>query len=201
MSSYLAQIHQRLLSFLAGLSVILLSSCAQLPSDPLPFNKDIPEAWQITAKLGINSPEQSGSVTLQWQQRDDAYHIRVQGPLGQGGAIIIGNDQGVIIERANEPRVKASNPEALMHETFGWALPLTSLRYWVRGLPHPEKAIIQSQRNANGSLAFLEQSGWRIGYSRYSLAENWLVPGKMITQIGETRLTLLIRDWQFGQTQ
>ena len=44
------------------------------------------DGWQISGKVGIRAPRDSGSGTLFWLQRQDYFDIRLSGPLGRGAA-------------------------------------------------------------------------------------------------------------------
>ena len=196
--------HQRHLfnqGFLLVLFALLLflsgcTSTTSVPSNTMQVDMDIPNRWEINGKLGIRSAQQSGSVSIQWRQENQNYRIRIQAPLGQGSAIILGNDQNITIQRAGKSPLQSNDPEGLMLEVFGWAVPIQPFHYWVRGLPYPLQAVSKSSFNANGTLAYLEQSDWTMTYSRYALSEQWLLPGKIVTEFEDTRLTMIIRNWK-----
>ena len=42
------------------------------------------DGWQISGKIGIQAPQDSGSGTLFWLQRQGYFDIRLSGPLGRG---------------------------------------------------------------------------------------------------------------------
>src|SRR6218665_4028985 len=96
------------------------------------------DAWQISGKVGIRAPRDSGSGTLFWLQRQDYYDIRLSGPLGRGAARLTGREGNVMLEVANQGRYEAESPEALLEEQLGWRLPVSHLLWWVRGLPAPD---------------------------------------------------------------
>ena len=56
------------------------------------------DGWQINGKIGIRAPQDSGSATLFWLQRQDYYDIRLSGPLGGGGGEVADVGQGVAAE-------------------------------------------------------------------------------------------------------
>lgn len=191
-----------LLCILLSLSI---AGCSQFASQPAPPLTDSqvnvltppPEQWKINAKLGIKVPEQSGSVSLQWEQWANSYRIQVQAPLGQGSAVIYGNPDNIVIKRPGKPTLSSNNANTLIQEAFGWNFPLNQLKFWIRGLPNPELTIDLQQQNASGTLDKLEQSEWEIVYSRHQLVEQWQVPGKIVARQGNTRLTMIIRQWEF----
>ncbi len=185
-----------------GLCLFILSACSLAPSKPnevVPHTQSsqpIPENWRLSAKLGIRAPDQNGSVSLTWEQLGPAYQVQVQAPLGQGSAVIYGRDKEVVIERPGKPSITATDNEYLLKDTLGWSFPLNDLKFWVRGIANPDTATQSLQQNPTGTLDELQQSQWTISYSRYQQNGQWLLPGKIVAQKDDTRLTLIIRQWQ-----
>lgn len=187
---------------LALAASVLLGGCASTPSnlgkiaDWQNYQQRLQqqEHWQLNAKLGVRSPSDSGSAYLNWQQHGDNYNIHLSGPLGQGSVHIDGSAERVTLNRAGEPELSATTADALLQQTLGWSAPIAQLKYWVRGLPAPDKAS-QQEHNAQGALASLQQSGWTLIYSRYSAVDGFLLPGKITASQGDLKLTLIIKHW------
>lgn len=163
-----------------------------------------PSSWQINAKLGIRSPQKNGSVTLNWQQTEDKFTIKVQGPLGQGSAVISGTQYNAEIKQPGKPTVQSNNVDKLVFDTFGWTLPFDNFMHWVVATANPQKNIGNiSYDSTLGTLSTLEQSGWALEYSRYKPVDTWALPGRIsathIDKINageaQTKLTLIIRKW------
>lgn len=181
---------------------ILLGGCASAPTsldaiadwDSYQQRLQQQEHWQLSAKLGVRSPSESGSAYLNWQQQSNSYRIHLSGPLGQGSVHINGSPEQVRLTRSGEPELSAASAEELLQQTLGWGAPIAQLKYWVRGLPAPNKSS-QQTHNAQGALAHLQQSGWSLEYSRYRTVDGFLLPGKIIARQGELKLTLIIKDW------
>jgi len=94
------------------LLLLLLGGCGlfrtQPPADkPLSWqaqrekNRTL-EHFQISGKIGIRAPRESGSANLFWQQNQDYFDIRLSGPLGRGAARLVGNLQQARLEAAND---------------------------------------------------------------------------------------------------
>jgi outer membrane lipoprotein LolB len=186
------------------LASLLLSACSQQPTKTPNHIKQsivaIPEDWNITAKLGVRSSDDSGSVTLQWQQRQANYHIRISGPLGQGSGVLSGNPEFITITQANKDPIYSTDPTDLIANAFGWAFPLDHLNYWVRGIASPLLAAGESTLNPSGTLATLTQSDWSLDYSRYKPSGPWLMPHRIRASNNDVVLTLVIRQWAFPNT-
>lgn len=181
-------------------TLLLLSACSQQITTPPPIQKNaapIPNTWTITAKLGVRTENDSGSVTLLWQQQGPQYRIRISGPLGQGNGLLSGDDQHIVIERPNQDTLFSNNPSQLIEETFGWELPLQHLQYWIRGLNTPLLETTRQDHESSGALSNLHQDGWHLQYARYKPSGKWLMPGRIRAEKEGLVLTLIIKQWNF----
>ncbi|WP_297840310.1 lipoprotein insertase outer membrane protein LolB [Pseudomonas sp.] len=153
------------------------------------------DGWQISGKVGIRAPKDSGSGTLFWLQRQDYYDIRLSGPLGRGAARLTGRPGAVTLEVANQGRFEAANPEDLLQAQLGWKLPVSHLVWWVRGLPAPDS---KSKLTLDGDsrLASLEQDNWQIEYLSYSEQNGYWLPDRIKLHGQDLDVTLVIKDWQ-----
>ncbi|MDH4553793.1 lipoprotein localization protein LolB [Pseudomonas sp. BN417] len=198
----------RLPKLLAAAALVLLSGCAALaPHETLEGQGDQAtwkahkaqisalDAWQISGKVGIRAPKDSGSGTLFWLQRQDYYDIRLSGPLGRGAARLTGRPGEIVLEVANQGRYQAESPEALLEEQLGWRLPVSHLLWWVRGLPAPET---RSHLTLDGAshLSRLEQDGWQVQYLSYVQQNGYSLPERIKLQGEDLDITLVIKDWQ-----
>lgn len=198
----------RLPKLLAAAALVLLSGCAALaPHETLEGQGDHAtwkahkaqisalDAWQISGKVGIRAPKDSGSGTLFWLQRQDYYDIRLSGPLGRGAARLTGRPGEIVLEVANQGRYLAESPEALLEEQLGWRLPVSHLLWWVRGLPAPET---RSHLTLDGAshLSRLEQDGWQVQYLSYVQQNGYSLPERIKLQGEDLDITLVIKDWQ-----
>ena len=193
------------------LALLLTSGCAHRsltpPQDVLEHQRQLQAIgdWQLAGKLGIRTADDSGSASVKWQQQPNTYQINLSGPLGQKSMIITGSPDKVRLEQTGEPPQEAKTAEALIKKTAGWTLPVTQLAYWVRGVPAPKLRITHLHQNDNGLIEQLNQGGWAISYSNYRdqtfNGTNMPLPGKIIAEYQDVRLTLVIRTWRLGPTQ
>ncbi|MFG0379361.1 lipoprotein insertase outer membrane protein LolB [Pseudomonas sp. zbq_18] len=153
------------------------------------------DGWQISGKVGIRAPKDSGSGTLFWLQRQDYYDIRLSGPLGRGAARLTGRQGNVLLEVANQGRYEAESPEALLEEQLGWRLPISHLLWWVRGLPAPGSKS-RVTLDASSHLAQLEQDGWQLQYLSYAEQNGYTLPERIKLHGSNLDITLVIKDWQ-----
>ena len=153
------------------------------------------DGWQISGKVGIRAPQDSGSGTLFWLQRQDYFDIRLSGPLGRGAARLTGHPGDTVLEVANQGRYQSDSPEALLEAQLGWRLPVSHLLWWVRGLPAPDSKS-QLSLNGNSQLRQLKQDGWQIDYLAYTEQNGYVLPQRLKLQGHNLQVTLVIKDWQ-----
>jgi outer membrane lipoprotein LolB len=153
------------------------------------------DGWQISGKVGIRAPKDSGSGTLFWLQRQDYYDIRLSGPLGRGAARLTGRPGQVSLEVANQGRYEAPTPEALLEEQLGWKLPVSHLTWWVRGLPAPDSKS-RLTLDADSRLSNLEQDDWQIEYLSYAQQNGYWLPERIKLHGSDLDVTLVIKQWQ-----
>lgn len=193
------------------LVLLLASGCAHRsltpPQDVLEHQRQVQAIgdWTLTGKLGIRTPEDSGSASLKWAQKIANYQINLSGPLGQKSMIITGTPDKVRLEQTGEPAQEAKTAEALIKKSVGWTLPVAQLAYWVRGVPAPKLRITHLQQNQNGLIDQLIQGDWNITYSNYRDQDfngtTLPLPGKITAEYKDVRLILVIRDWKLGSVQ
>ena len=180
---------------------LLLSGCSQIPRQPTDGSPHTtlpspPEQWQLNAKLGVRNGEDSGSITLNWQQSNSGYRIHIQGPLGKGKATINGNDDYIVLERPGQEPLYSNNANTLIQEVFGWDLPIADFRFWIRGIANPNRTVDANRFSDQGTLLSLQQSNWQLSFSRYEKIRQWLLPGRIRAEQEGAQLTLIIRQWQ-----
>lgn len=153
------------------------------------------DGWQISGKIGIQAPQDSGSGTLFWLQRQGYFDIRLSGPLGRGATRLTGRPDAVALEVAGQGRFEADSPEALVESQLGWQLPVSYLLYWVRGLPAPDSRS-RIALDSNGRLASLQQDGWDVQYLSYTEENGYPLPNRIKLAGRDLKITLVVKDWQ-----
>jgi outer membrane lipoprotein LolB len=156
------------------------------------------QSWTLQGKIGVRSPQESGSGTLTWVQQQDKYDIRISGPLGRGATRLQGSQQGVVLDMAGQPTMQALSAEALLEQQTGWRLPVEHLLWWVRGLPAPDGAS-RLQLDSQSRLARLAQAGWTLEYSRYQEVNGLQLPQRLQLSADNILLTLVITQWNLPE--
>jgi len=192
------------------LSVCLagLTSCSSIPTKQTSLEPTQPTAglsrteqlsriknWDLKGLIAIRNTKEAWSANWQWHQNQNNYTIGLFGPLGSHSIQLTGSPNSVLLETSEGKKVTASSPETLLEQQLGWRLPVSSLYYWIRGLPVPnipaQKQLDDSQR-----ITVLAQQGWRIEYLRYSSINQIDLPSKMILNNSALNVKIIINLWQ-----
>ncbi|MEM7019431.1 MAG: lipoprotein insertase outer membrane protein LolB, partial [Pseudomonadota bacterium] len=157
--------------------------------------------WTVNGSISAETREDDWSARVNWKHGPDKYKLRIYGPLGQNSAVLRGNANGVTLRDTDGRSYAASDPQTLMRDHFAIDLPVTSLRYWIRGLPAPDFPIITSSLNNQGRLAKLIQADWRLTYQSYRRYNNRLLPRRIRLENSEYQIEIVISKWLFSATQ
>lgn len=177
------------------LSALLLVACTGAGIRP---GADDNRRWQLAGKMGIKTNTFAESATINWRQCGELFDVRLSSPLGQTVARIEGRgDQLTVWMDGREPVVTAA-PETLLQEQLGWSVPIRALRYWVRGEAAPgSDAQLTGPAGQPDALA---QLGWQVRYPTWHQRDAVALPAKVILSDPQLQATLLIREWQQGDS-
>lgn len=150
--------------------------------------------WNLAGLIAIRQKNQGGSANLQWSQMGKNYHIRAFGPLGTHSFELSGYPGFAELATANGKRLSAPSPEVILQHETGWALPVSEMYYWIRGLPAPDKPA-ETHFDRYHHLAELNQAGWSIHYLNYTSVKGIDVPSKIFMYYPELAVKIVISQW------
>ncbi len=196
--------------FLCVLTLLALCGCAQHPKKsaitaPLPVTKAteqklpkippaaLPANWKAHGRIAAANGDKGGNAQFVWTQKGDSYQIKLFGPFGSGSVYITGHPTFVELKETNGKTTRAKDAETLLKKLAGWQVPITGLRYWMRGTPTPVAKAQSEKRNGAGQLEKLIQQGWHIEYENF--ADNNL-PQKLRLQNGKVKVKMIVTEWE-----
>ena len=182
----------------ACLAVLLLAGCASTPAPQSGQSAAALSAWQLNGRVSLTRGEEGWHASLHWQEQADSYFLKIAGPLGQGGFQLNGDSLGVVLVDADGNTFAARDADTLLQQVTGWQLPVTGLRYWIRGLPAPAAGAAQAHRDESGRLSQLTQSGWIIKYNRYQLVNGLSMPDKLQLLHDDVSVRIVVDKWELG---
>ena len=151
--------------------------------------------WQFAGKLAVRTPEQSESAHIIWQQNDEDFDIKLAGPAGLKATRIYGSPGNVNFEQGDRI-ANADSAEALSEKLVGWPLPATELTWWLRGIPATNTRVQAVGYTVEGWLAYLVQDGWTIRFSDHQRIGNVTLPGRIEAVRGNSKIILVIKNWE-----
>lgn len=188
----------------AGLMLVLaLTACQTIPVTPAPsvsWNVRRP-ALQNLNRFGLNGRvavavgNQGFNAGLRWTQTAAVTQLALTGPLGAGGVEVTASGGELSVVTSNGKRLGNDAARQELASKLGFEPPLTSLRYWILGVPDPASAATL-QLDSQQRLTQLTQGGWHIAYSAYMpVGAEWL-PRLMTLRREDVRLRMVVDGWQ-----
>lgn len=173
---------------------LLLAGCASTPPSPVLAPVASPELtwqsrqvqlnalhhWHLSGRVSVANKDEAWQLNVIWQQQADHYEIQIAGPFGMGKVRLQGSQDGVSLYDSDGHAYYAQEPDSLLLQHTGVFMPITSLYYWIRGLPDPATGEVEiSQLDAWGRLTHLRQDGWSIDLKGYAMIDNVQLPDKL----------------------
>ncbi len=197
---------ERLRAGLLLVALCLVAGCATRPTFTLPPMESWEARqrvlggladWRARGRIGIVAGSQAESGSLDWQQEERRARVSIRGPLGAGGLLLEGDGESLRLTGSDGEAVLLTRPEEELRELYGWTIPVASLAYWMRGVPDPSRPADYAV-DPGGMLERLTQAGWDITYAEYRPVAGALLPYRVKARSGDIRLTIVLKDWQFG---
>lgn len=152
--------------------------------------------WSLDGQFGLRVGHRGWTAGMHWQETGNHYRIDIYGPLGRTVAVISGYPGDVVLHSSHGKLYHASTAADLMKQVLGWSLPVAGMRYWVRGIPIPDKPVVAQKLDGFGRLSYLKQSGWIIRYSEYNYNTFKARPTRLTMTQGKVRLNVVINEWR-----
>ncbi|NQD36946.1 outer membrane lipoprotein LolB [Permianibacter sp. IMCC34836] len=152
------------------------------------------QSWQLDGRIGLKRGNEGFSAGLDWHEAPGDFRFELTGPLGETRARLTGSATEAILELPDHAPIASTDIESLLHDNFGWQLPVNRLRWWVRGLAGPD-AIVRS-RDAEGRVKQLTADGWQVDYLAWQEVNGLWLPKRLEARNAELSLKLALYDWQ-----
>ncbi len=155
--------------------------------------------WSLKGRIALRTDDNGWSATLNWRQIDQQYTMRIIAPLGLGTYEIRQDAEKITLLTDENKVFKAKNAESLMLENLGWSVPVSGLRYWIRGIPDPNHPIDSFALNDEAQLVNIKQSTngstWEIRFLSYKSVDQYTLPGKLVLTNSKAKITILAKQW------
>lgn len=151
--------------------------------------------WRLEGRIAVQTPDDAFQANLFWEHEKQQERLQVSGPFSQGVLSIVLQDDLIFIRDSSGNTKSSRNVPELLRQELGFAVPLSSLRYWALGVSDPAAAPGQASVDQAGQLRQLRQNGWRLDFQKFVSVGDYLLPQKLAAQRDDLRLKLFIDDW------
>lgn len=171
-------------SVLIFLLLLIQTACTTL-SSPIATSWPIHEKalknlnqWTAEGSMSITTPAQHVQTHFHWVTCGPNYTINWFGPLGTYHYELVGTPNFVQLTTAYGRVYRAKNPESLLKNTANMDLPVSNLKYWIKGLPVPGP-YFNAKLDNRGNLTSFTQQSWTIELSDYTRLYSTNLPTKI----------------------
>ncbi len=154
--------------------------------------------WKIDARAGFSTANDSGSVSMIWQQKDKAYHITIIAPLGQGRLDLYGEGPDVVLKTSDGKTLYGESAQNLIYKATGFIVPIESLGHWIKGIPGVQPYANITYNN-DGTIATMQQEEWDIEYLDYQVHKNTILPRKICAINNDLKIKIVIKEWDTNE--
>lgn len=151
--------------------------------------------WTLRGKAAFQVAKRSGSAAFEWQQEQNQFSFAAFNPLGGEEFRLQGNQTSATLRMANGTRYDAPSSEQLFLYTFGFEFPLSSLTYWVRGIPNPALPA-DTQFDSSHRLAKLTQANWQVDFENYTTVSGVDLPRFIVMTSPQYKAKVMIYEWK-----
>jgi outer membrane lipoprotein LolB len=169
------------------------------------------DEWEIHARTAIllkvtnskgNLEDKVYPVGINWSRQQERLSMVIEAPFGQGIIRIESNlstDQNkqFKLSLADGKYRLGATPEALLVNELGWSIPVSGLKFWIKGLPQPN---VESSYEIYGSgrLKSLIQNDWLINYLAYFSEEEQAqqLPKRLYLKHNNVGIKIVIERWE-----
>ena len=177
-------------------SSLVLTGCQPFVQNPDNTSQQVEAENQVNlqGKIGVRTPQQSGSAFFTWVQQQQQFDIKLSGILGVGKTQISGQPGQVTLNSAKTGLIYAESPEELLERATGWQAPITHLIDWVQARPATVDAQIQKDSQQRPTQ-FIEDD-WTVdlSYNDNAPLPNRLILKQALESGQENRITMLIQN-------
>lgn len=152
------------------------------------------KSWRMDGRIGVKTDARAWQANLFWEHDSVQDRVRVSGPFSQGLLSIVIQKDLILINMGDGRTELSHDPEVLLRENLGFFVPLSSLRYWILGIPDPGLPYTSVYGN-DGSWGGFQQLGWSIVLDQRLDIGARILPKRMFVQGSGVRLKIIADNW------
>ena len=153
--------------------------------------------FEFNGRIGVSAGKEGFNGKLWWWQRDDDFRATLSGPLGVGTVRIDGQGSRISVTDQDGQLTEMQDAEFELRLKYGWTIPVSSLRYWVLGIPDPALAA-ETEFDEEGLLSSLRQGSWTVDIPDYRVGAGQPMPRRIVAVNDDANVRLVIDNWTFN---
>lgn len=177
-------------------TALFLTGCQQMikPQTPTTPSVQVENQFQLQGKIGVRTPQQTGSAFFTWVQQQEEFDIELSGILGVGKTQISGTPGQVTLNSAKTGLIQAASAEELLQRATGWQAPISHLVDWVQA--RPATAAAQLKKDDAQRISQIIEQGWTVdlNYNAQAKMPNRLILKQSLGNGAENRITMIIEN-------
>lgn len=186
----------------AAVATLALVACKTVPPAPLPTDSwevrraalQARDKFDLSGRIAVAAAQDGFSAKLRWEQEGARSQLALDGPLGVGGVRITAEGNSLKVTNSRGEQLDSAAARREMTARLGFEPPITSLRYWVQGVPdpaHPADEVLDAEKR----LATLQQDGWQVEYTSYQAVGGQWLPSRLTLKRDDVRVKVLVDGW------
>ena len=154
------------------------------------------DSWGLRGRVALNSGGRGAQANVKWRQEGALARLELSGPWGVGAERLRIEGQDVSLLSEGEwvsmcaPGMQIEELEMLCESA-----PLTSLAYWLRGLPAPDSPFTEA-RPGPGAAREFSQNGWRIEVNALARSGGLAVPRRLSITGPGAAMKVAVTQWE-----
>ena len=179
---------------IAALAALALCACATVPvSAPTTIAEPVADApFDVSGRLSARRGTDGAAAHFDWMHAPGRDEIALATPMGTTLARLTRDAEGATLERPDQPAERARDAATLADRALAFPLPVESLAWWMRGVPHPATPHAL-ERDTGGRTTLLRQDGWSVSYA---YADGASRPQRLIATYPELEVRVVIDAWR-----
>lgn len=153
------------------------------------------DSWRMTGRVAISVNGEGASAGIDWRQTGGRSDVAVTGPLGIGALRAVVDGPELQLEDGSGARLAGVEAERLLAQRLGTEVPIASLRYWLLGVPAPDRPF-EVRAGPGGRPDALSQGGWEVRMERYGPAPGGELPVRLSLSRDGARVRLAVSRWE-----
>ncbi len=156
-------------------------------------------SWELSGSVGLINGKDGGSGSLDWKQTGAELSFDFRGPLGTGAVHIQGDAAMLHVQTSRGDDFTTTDPEEDFAEHLHMPMPVSSMRYWMLGIPDPGASYTKIA-DAQGEPMSLVQRDWQVEYQEYADVAGETLPIHFTLTRGNVRIKVVVSQWTLPPT-